>query len=97
MLGFEITAHYGSAALFISAGGYHHHIGLNTWAGVGAPPAAADTTGLAYYTVTLPDQQALGEVEARISEAGIPFERIENAIAVNDPFGIQTQLIVKGY
>ncbi|WHX51299.1 VOC family protein [Paenibacillus woosongensis] len=96
VLGFEVSAHYGSAALFISAGGYHHHIGLNTWAGVGAPPAAADATGLAYYTVTLPHQQALAEVEARIIEAGLAFERVENAITVNDPFGIQTQLIVKG-
>ena len=56
VLGFDIVAHYGQDALFISAGGYHHHIGLNIWAGVGAPPNPEDATGLRYFTITLPDQ-----------------------------------------
>ncbi|WP_055108268.1 VOC family protein [Paenibacillus ihumii] len=92
VLGFEITAHYGSAALFISAGGYHHHIGLNTWAGVGAPPAAADATGLAYYTVALPNLQALAEVEGRIRQADLSCQRQDDVIALSDPFGIHVRI-----
>lgn len=95
VLGFEVTAHYGSAALFISAGGYHHHIGLNTWAGVGAPPAAIDATGLAYYTVTLPDQQAIAEVEERIRQAELSYERQDDVIALSDPFGIHVRIGLK--
>ena len=49
LLGFDIVAHMEKSALFISAGGYHHHIGLNTWAGVGAPLVPSDAPGLSYY------------------------------------------------
>src|SRR5207247_11373000 len=58
VLGFEVTTRYGADAVFLSAGGYHHHIGLNTWAGRGAPAPAAGTTGLYHFAVLFPDRQA---------------------------------------
>jgi len=70
---------------FVSAGGYHHHLGLNTWQGEGAPPPPPDAVGLRYFTVELPDQQALDEVTARIDKAGIPSNQTENGLLVYDP------------
>src|SRR5258706_2088422 len=74
VLGFDIVVRYGPSALFVSAGGYHHHIGLNTWAGVGAPPAPAGSAGLRHFVVRLPDQAALDAVLARVRAADIPIE-----------------------
>jgi catechol 2,3-dioxygenase len=74
VLGFDIITNYGNSALFVSAGGYHHHLGLNTWAGVGAPPPPADAAGLRHFTVELPDQAALEQVTERVRQAGIALE-----------------------
>ncbi|CAG0966627.1 catechol 2,3-dioxygenase [Anaerolineales bacterium] len=70
---------------FVSAGGYHHHIGLNTWQGEGAPPPPADAVGLRHFTVDLPNQQALDEVVMRITEAGIPFNQTDDGLLLYDP------------
>jgi catechol 2,3-dioxygenase len=72
-------------AAFVSAGGYHHHIGLNTWQGEGAPPPPADALGLRYFAVELPDQSALDEVIARVDEAGIPANQTEDGLLLYDP------------
>ena len=56
VLGFQLMQRYGSGAIFVSAGGYHHHIGLNTWAGVGAPPPPEDVAGLRWFEVLLPEE-----------------------------------------
>jgi catechol 2,3-dioxygenase len=72
-------------AAFVSAGGYHHHVGLNTWQGEGAPPPPLDALGLRYFTVKLPDQQALNEVIARIDAAGIPTNQTPEGLFVSDP------------
>jgi catechol 2,3-dioxygenase len=93
-LGFDVVAHYGGEALFISAGGYHHHIGLNTWAGKGAPAAPKNAVGLRYFTITLPNTNELDDVVSRISEAGIPFERQNHMVSFEDPFGIGIKLVV---
>lgn len=94
VLGFEVTAHYGKAALFIAAGGYHHHIGLNLWAGAGAPPAPEDAVGIRYFTTTLPDASALEAVISRLEEANVPYERELSGISLHDPFGIGIKLEV---
>src|SRR5256885_16425736 len=73
VLGFDVTTRYGSDAVFLSAGGYHHHIGLNTWAGRGAAPPPAGTTGLYHLDILLPDRRALGAVGRRVIDAGIPL------------------------
>jgi len=72
-------------AAFISAGGYHHHLGLNAWQGEGAPPPPADAVGLRYFTIDLPNQQALDEVTARITQAGIPFNQTDEGLLLYDP------------
>jgi catechol 2,3-dioxygenase len=72
-------------AAFISAGGYHHHLGLNAWQGEGAPPPPADAVGLRHFTIDLPNQQALDEVAARITEAGIPFNQTDEGLLLYDP------------
>jgi catechol 2,3-dioxygenase len=72
-------------AAFVSAGGYHHHLGLNAWKGEGAPPPPADAAGLRYFTVDLPNQSALDEVIARIDAAGIPSNKMDEGLLVYDP------------
>ncbi|HXH62543.1 MAG TPA: VOC family protein, partial [Gemmatimonadales bacterium] len=69
-LGFEITTRYGREAVFLSAGGYHHHIGLNTWAGEGAPAPAPGSTGLYHVAILLPDRRALATVVRRVLDRG---------------------------
>lgn len=95
VLGFEVTAHYGSAALFVSAGGYHHHIGLNLWAGAGAPAAPEDAVGLRYFTINIPDRVVLKEVENRLVTEGVSFQREAEGITLVDPFGIGIRLVVR--
>ena len=70
---------------FVSAGGYHHHIGLNTWQGHGAPPPPPDAVGLRYFTIELPDQKAYDEVVARVDAAGIPSNQTEAGLLLHDP------------
>jgi catechol 2,3-dioxygenase len=70
---------------FVSAGGYHHHIGLNTWQGEGAPPPPADAAGLRHFRVELPDQKALEEVIARVDQAGLPANQTEDGLLLYDP------------
>jgi catechol 2,3-dioxygenase len=85
VLGFELMQRYGPSALFVSAGGYHHHIGLNTWAGVGAPPPPPGAIGLRHFDVVLPTDAAVHGVRARVTAAGIPSEPIDGGILVRDP------------
>lgn len=85
VLGFEIMARYGPSALFVSAGGYHHHIGLNTWAGVGAPPPPPDAASLQWYKIRLPDQSALHTLRHRIERAGIEVHAKEQDLLLADP------------
>ena len=66
-------------------GGYHHHIGLNTWAGVGAPAPPPDAVGLRYFEVRLPDRRALEEVTSRLGAADHRFEARDEGVFVQDP------------
>ncbi|MEK3877127.1 VOC family protein [Paenibacillus sp. FSL M7-0420] len=94
-LGFAVTAHYGDAAMFISAGGYHHHMGLNTWAGKGAPAAPANAAGIDYFTLLLPDIQDVHEIAERVKRAGYHVEEEGGIITLRDPWNIGIQLLVK--
>jgi catechol 2,3-dioxygenase len=92
VLGFEVTMRYGREAVFLSAGGYHHHIGLNTWAGRGAPRPASGTTGLYHFAVLLPDRPALAAAVRRLAQAGVPLEGasdhgVSEAVYLRDPDG----------
>jgi catechol 2,3-dioxygenase len=70
---------------FVSAGGYHHHIGLNTWQGEGAPPPAPNSLGLRYFSVSLPNQPALDQVLERVRRASLPIEPTETGVLLHDP------------
>jgi catechol 2,3-dioxygenase len=85
MLGFDLMVRYGDAASFISAGGYHHHLGLNTWAGVGAPPPPADSARLNWFEIRLPDGEALQQVVERVQGAGLPIDQLGEGWLVRDP------------
>jgi len=91
-LGFEIAARYGPDAVFLSAGGYHHHIGLNTWAGRGAPRPPEGSTGLYHFAILYPDRAALAEAVRRVLAHGIKLEGasdhgVSEAIYLRDPDG----------
>jgi catechol 2,3-dioxygenase len=85
LLGFDLTQRYGPGALFVSAGGYHHHIGLNTWAGVGAPPPPPGAIGLRHFDIILPDAPARDVIERRLRDARVPLEHVQDGFIVRDP------------
>lgn len=85
VLGFDIVARM-PTALFISAGGYHHHIGMNTWHSQGSAPAPHGTAGLRFFTIDFPTEEAREEVVARLSAAGIPFTRMDPVVVTHDPW-----------
>jgi catechol 2,3-dioxygenase len=87
VLGFDLMLHYGVSASFLSAGGYHHHIGLNTWAGVGAPAPPASAVGLRWFTVAVPDEAAVESIRRRAQTAGVPIEEQSEGMALRDPSG----------
>lgn len=86
VIGFDLMGHAKEFQMaFISAGGYHHHIGLNTWQGAGAPPPPADAVGLRHFTIDFANQQALDEVIARVDNAGIASNKIDEGLLLYDP------------
>jgi catechol 2,3-dioxygenase len=74
VLGFELSTRMGDEAAFISAGGYHHHIGLNTWESRGAGPPARNSTGLYHTAIRYPDRASLADALRRVLEAGIRLD-----------------------
>src|SRR6184192_1881177 len=97
VLGFEVTSRYGRDAVFLSAGGYHHHIGRSTWAGRGAPAPAPGTTGLYHFAILYPDRQTLAAAVRRLVEARVPLEGasdhgVSEAIYLRDPDGNGVEL-----
>lgn len=91
LIGLEVMVRYGGSALFLSAGGYHHHLGLNVWNGVGAPPAPADAVGLERWELALANQGELDGLRARLAAAGHAFAEGERGLTARDPFGNQIE------
>ena len=90
LLGFELQQYYGDSAAFISAGGYHHHIGLNTWHSKNAGPAPINTAGLYHTAILYPTRRDLAVVLKRLVDAGYPLtgasdHGVSEAIYLNDP------------
>jgi catechol 2,3-dioxygenase len=90
VLGFEVMLRMGDEAAFISAGGYHHHIGLNTWESRGAGPPPRNTTGLYHTAIRYPDRKALAGALKRVIDAGVPVDGasdhgVSEAIYLRDP------------
>jgi len=92
VLGFEITGRMGPQAAFLSAGGYHHHIGLNTWESKGGSPPPRGTTGLYHVAIRYPDRPALADALRRLTTAGIRLDGaadhgVSEALYLHDPDG----------
>lgn len=90
VLGFEITTRYGPGAVFLSAGGYHHHIGLNTWESLGGAPPPRSSTGLYHVAIRYPSRAALADALRRVLSAGITLDGasdhgVSEAIYLRDP------------
>ncbi|MEX1136671.1 MAG: VOC family protein, partial [Balneolales bacterium] len=90
LLGFELTTMYGSQAAFISAGGYHHHIGLNTWHSKGAPPGPLHNPGLYHTAILYPTRKDLALIYNRLRKANYPLagasdHGVSEALYLNDP------------
>jgi catechol 2,3-dioxygenase len=97
ILGFEITQRYGDSAVFISAGGYHHHIGLNTWHSKNAGPAPVRAAGLYHVAIVYPTRKDLAAILQRLLDAGYPLtgasdHGVSEAIYLNDPDGNGVEL-----
>jgi catechol 2,3-dioxygenase len=92
VLGFQLMQRMGSQAAFVSAGGYHHHLGLNTWESEGGPPPPPGTTGLYHVAILYPTRPALAVALNRLVEAGIPLDGasdhgVSEALYLRDPDG----------
>ena len=97
VLGFQLTQRYGTDAAFVSAGGYHHHIGLNTWESKGGSPPAPGTTGLFHLAVLYPDRASLADALRRLMKAGIALDGasdhgVSEALYLRDPDGNGVEL-----
>ncbi len=97
ILGFEITTRYGDSAVFLSAGGYHHHIGLNTWSGKGAPPAPKGHAGLYHFAILYPSRKELAHtlkklIDIKYPITGVADHGVSEAIYLNDPDGNGVEL-----
>jgi len=97
VLGFQLTQRFGTQAAFISAGGYHHHIGLNTWESAGGKPPAPGTTGLYHVAILYPTRAALGDALRRLRAARIPLDGasdhgVSEALYLHDPDGNGVEL-----
>jgi catechol 2,3-dioxygenase len=97
LLGFEIVTSYGDQAVFISAGGYHHHIGLNTWHSKDAPPATKEGVGLYHTAILYPTRKELAIVYERLRTANYPMtgasdHGVSEALYLNDPDGNGVEL-----
>ena len=90
VLGFQLTQRFGDSAAFLSAGGYHHHLAINTWESLGGPPPPPGSTGLFHAAFLYPDRPALGRALRGLRDAGIPLEGaadhgVSEAIYLRDP------------
>ena len=90
VLGFQVMQQYGDSAAFLSAGGYHHHIGINTWESLGAPPPPRHSTGLFHTAILYPDRATLGNALHRLLRAGIRLDGasdhgVSEALYLRDP------------
>ncbi|WP_232697103.1 VOC family protein [Brevibacillus daliensis] len=91
-LGFEVVSRYGTQALFISTGKYHHHIGLNTWAGLGAPAPPKNSVGLESFTLNLPNEAARDHVVANVKNIGASITEENDLFITSDPSGNRIHL-----
>ena len=97
VLGFSVTQRYGSQAVFLSAGGYHHHLGLNTWESAGGKPPPPGTTGLYHVAILYPTRAELADAVRRVVQANVPIDGaadhgVSEAVYLRDPDGNGVEL-----
>lgn len=92
LLGFDVMQDSYPGALFLAAGGYHHHVGMNTWAGRGVPAPPENATGLKHFTVNLPERGAYDELLSRLRDANVSIDETSTGVLIRDPNGIGIQL-----
>jgi catechol 2,3-dioxygenase len=97
VLGFEVTARFGDEVVFMSAGGYHHHIALNTWAGKNAKPRPPGTTGLYHFAIRLPNRLELAKMVKRLIDFGVKIDgasdhTVSESVYLRDPDGNGVEL-----
>jgi catechol 2,3-dioxygenase len=97
VLGFEVVQRMGEGAVFLSAGGYHHHLGLNTWESKGGSPPPRGSTGLYHVAIRYPDRRSLADALLRLRGAGVPLEGaadhgVSEALYLQDPDGNGVEL-----
>ena len=97
VLGFDVMQRWGASAAFIAAGGYHHHIGLNTWESLGGAPPPPGTTGLYHFAILYPTRAQLADALRRLIAAGVPLQGasdhgVSEALYLSDPDGNGVEL-----
>ncbi|MBS4211294.1 VOC family protein [Neobacillus rhizophilus] len=92
-LGFEIVSYY-PQAVFLSTGGYHHHIAINTWQGEGAPTPPRNSVGLNWYTLVFPDEAAREDVVKRVRELGASVRKEDGFVETSDPSGNRIRMVL---
>lgn len=94
-LGFDIVSRMGDSALFMSTNRYHHHIAVNVWNGVGAPPTPPNMVGLEHFTIVLPDEDKLEEVKLNLQAIDASFHESQGEINTTDPAGNRIKLVIR--
>jgi catechol 2,3-dioxygenase len=93
-LGFDVVNRYGGQALFLSSGKYHHHIGVNTWNGIGAPTPPENSVGLQSFTLILPNEETRRQIVSNLKKVGANVRQEDNKFITQDPSGNQVELEV---
>jgi len=94
VIGFDVVANW-SSALFVSAGGYHHHLGMNIWHSRNAAPVPADAVGLREFTIIVPDTDSQDQIVARLETAGVIYQRQDGAVLFDDPWHNRIRLVIE--
>ncbi|MEM7118104.1 MAG: VOC family protein [Chloroflexota bacterium] len=93
LLGFGMMARYGQQASFLSYNGYHHHLGVNTWAGVGVPPAATEAARLEWYEIRVRETAVFDQIRHNLDQASYPYHEQDGYLALQDPSGNKIRLM----
>jgi catechol 2,3-dioxygenase len=93
LLGFDLMTRFDHSASFLSAGGYHHHLAVNTWSGIGAPPPPEGAAGLRTFTIVLPDEAERDRLRRRLQQEAVPLEESGPDVKLSDPAGNRIRLV----
>jgi len=95
VLGYDVVCEFGKQALFLSTGRYHHHVGMNTWNGVGAPPPSANSVGMKEYSIAIPDVAYMEKIKHSLQELNLDYLEKDGVLYVHDPSNNQISLHIE--